>query len=289
MQTINQESGLSGQVDDADISGGRHGALKLQHIVDRLTTAGLEADDARTLMLLTIDGAMTASALAKRLGSSRASTYRVLGRLTETGYVMASSDHPTRFTAADFEEVLGNLIARQEARLDETRRLKEDLDDVVARLQKDRQGDQPDSLLRVLKGRAAIHLIADVMAKDASNSIRVVRTHGAGVLSGRVEAWLELPDVAAGRVRMEAIVRPGEAIPEPSDGRDVEIHRSEQAPAVALVIIDDRDAMMWVVRDPSGRIKADGDVAIWSNDASFAAAQVAWFQSMVRHSDVVVA
>lgn len=265
---------------------GKGTGVRFQDIADRLTAAGMGQDEARVFLHLSTQGGRPASAVARALGLSRAAVYRALARLAERDFVRSTNDHPARFEATPLEHVFDELLVLERARVEDLERLRGDLVAAASALGQTPTTPPPERILRVLRGRQDIYVIVELMIREAKESLYLVSTHGPGLSVGaRMGAWNHAMERVEGGLRVRCAVRPTQqsramlAESALRDGLEVREVVSGEGP-FQLLVADGRDTLLWVLHDPSDRLDAAKDAAMWSNDPAFAAAQLRLFEAL---------
>ncbi len=243
--------------------------LRLDDLADRLALAGLPAEDAKVFLHLVVNGGKAAGVLARELQLNRAATYRVLSRLGEQDLVRSAGGHPSVFTAAPIDEVLEDLVSKQQARVRDLERLRGHIIGSIEALRR-KAAPTPTSVLKVIRGRQEVLLIADLMMREAEESIHVSLSQPIWGAAGRSGAFASLA-----RRREEgvaaSVVGPADLAPEllAAAGARAPSHVA----SLNVIVVDRKDALLWVIIDPSTRLSAAGDQAMWTNEAAFGQCQ----------------
>ncbi len=247
-----------------------HQSLRIQDIADRLTLAGLAPEEARVYLHLVVRGPRAAGIMARELQLNRAAVYRVLGRLGEQDLVRSDGGHPTVFAPAPIEEVIDDLVARQQARVRDLQGLRGRIEGFIESLRR-ASDPTPTSVLKVIRGRQEILLITDLMTREATRSIHLAltdasawgtfeRSGGLANMARCAESGIQLTIVGPATLSAEQAQAAG-AI------------RARPGEHVNVLVADRRDALTWIVLDESQRLSAPGDQAMWTNHGDFAGGQ----------------
>lgn len=261
--------------------------IKVDDIVQRLAWAGLDEDGSRAYLHLAIHGTAPAGRVARELDWSRTNTYRILGRLADQGFVLPTSDRPTRFSAAPVSGVFDHLLAVERARLDDLERLRDETLASITRLQEKAGAPSAESLMRVVRGRRDIRLIGEVMARQAKRSVSIVTTSDTGGDAGqRLRAWRDLLQRTRDGVDIRVIVGGSDAVAAiGGTAIDGDVRVPADGPPMTMMIVDDREVLQWVVRDGTDRTDGAGDAAMWSNGEEFGRSQAEFFATLWAQVD----
>ncbi len=257
---------------DAPADAGPEPSLRIQDIADRLALAGLAPEDSRVYVHLVVHGPRAAGILARELRLNRPAVYRILARLGESDLVRADGGHPTLFTPAPIDHVLDDLVATQQARVRDLERLRGRIVASIESLRRDTQ-PAPTSILKVVRGRQDILLIADLMIREATKSLHVALTDPhAWAVCNRAGAMAHIMRRRNDGIEVVAVA-PGDATEGASLSGEGTVTKARSPELLNIIVADRSAALMWVVLDGSQRLAAPGDQAMWSNEGSFGEAQ----------------
>jgi sugar-specific transcriptional regulator TrmB len=81
-----------------------------EEITEILAQLGFNTSQARIYIILTKEGELTASTVAKKAQIDRAETYRTIARLHEKGFIKKTLGRPSRFRAIPMNELIPTLV-----------------------------------------------------------------------------------------------------------------------------------------------------------------------------------
>jgi sugar-specific transcriptional regulator TrmB len=269
---------------------GQRGSLlvKVQDIIDRLSVLGLDADEAAVYVHLSIMGPSKASDIAAALKMHRTETYRTLQNLVQRGFATATLSRPARFEAAAPERLFQEILAAQLARQESIQRAQTEISGALSSLRGATGQPLSKNTFKILQGRREIYAVLERMLREAHAEVKAVSTHAGALQMGDMAGLL---DVGAQRAREGLRLRAVLHIDDASRQRlaalqtpRMEFRHVEEARVARFAIADDRELLLWVVSDPSSRLAAAGDVALWTDAADFVGTQSLLFESLWREA-----
>lgn len=244
--------------------------LKVQDIIDRLTVLGLDEGEAAVYVHLSMMGPSKASDIAAALKLHRTEAYRTLQNLVQRGFASATLGRPSKFVAAPPEKLFNDILAAHEARSENIKKAQTEIAPALTTLRGEVGDIGSRNTFKMLQGRREIYGILERMVRDAAQEVKAISTHpGALTMADMAGLW----DVAMKRaqegMRLRAVLQttpqtrakivPMLGVP------TVAIRHLDTDHITRMVIVDERELLMWVVNDPSTRLSSEGDVAIWSD------------------------
>lgn len=239
---------------------------RVSDLAQRLAGLGLRPLEANAIVHLYLYGECKASELARAMRVSRLRSYETLRALQRRGLVVQTLARPARFRAGSPEALFDEL---QYASMESVRRIdsaKEDLLPAFTALRALPGHALSKNTFRILQGRPAIYRTRLRMIDRAGVSVGFVSTHpGHARLAMHSGLLPALDRKGSAGVRVRGVVRAGCITP--AANIDYGVARNRRV--VRFLVVDDREVLVWVVNDPSSRLGAKYDVAVWSDAADF--------------------
>jgi sugar-specific transcriptional regulator TrmB len=260
-------------------------AIDVRDIVERLSALGLDSHEATVYVHLTLAGPTKASAVAGALKLARPRAYRLLESLMRKGYAVATLERPARYQASPVGQVFDDLLASHRAREAALEKARREIEPVLATLRGE-PGTGKDlrrNTFRLLQGRDEVHRAGQRMVREASTLLRHLNTHpGAvsmaeqldlwGVVMERLEHGVEVRILLATTPETHDVLR--EFLGHPR----LSIRHVEPREAIArFLVADDRELLAAVHSDPTARLRAAEEVAVWTDATDFVSAHVVQF------------
>lgn len=263
--------------------------MKVQDIIDRLNVLGLDPDEAAVYVHLSIMGPSKASDVAAALKMHRTETYRTLQNLVQRGFATATLSRPAKFEAAAPERVFQDILAAQQARQESIQRAQSEISDALSSLRGGQGAPLTKNTFKVLQGRREIYAVAERMLREGRGEVKAVSTHPGAFAMADMAGLVDLAEQRAREgVRVRAVLRADPAHRQRLLGLQQEpglqVRHVEEPRVVRFIVADDRELLVWVVSDPSTRLAAAQDVAIWTDAADFVGTQSALFESLWREA-----
>jgi hypothetical protein len=261
--------------------------ISTAELSEALGLLGLSAAEASIYLYLTQAGPSKASDVAQGVRIRRPEAYRVLQGLVARGFVSASLSRPTRFDAAPAEKLFGQVYGAQEEAWERIARAQPRILEGLAALRVSAIPLSPKGTFRILQGRLEATRAAERMVQEARRGIDLLDLHPRGS-----SGLLDLPNLAdlTARRALDGIATrallsgpPGEtlAAARPRPARLV-LRYVPTDRRVRGAVVDGREVLFWMVHDPSKRVGAEGDVAVWSDAPDFVSAQAFLFEHAWR-------
>lgn len=239
----------------------------------------LAQSEASIYVHLCIAGPAKAGDLATALKLHRNEVYRNTARLLQRGLVEMTMERPARYAAIRPEQVFERELA---ARLASIQSLKDARTRVLDMLQslEPPEPSERRSVYKVIQGRQEIAAAQNHMLGHATRRVQWASTFPATVKLADVTGSLEtLAARAKQGVRLEAALRTGtagwRALRESVPG--AELRELDIESDIRLMIVDERELLMWVVNDPTEGVKSKDEVAIQTTAPGFVQAQGVFF------------
>jgi sugar-specific transcriptional regulator TrmB len=236
----------------------------MRHLAGLLRLAGLEGTEAEVyLHLLETQQWLGPTDIRDATGTSRQNATRILDELAQRGFVLTSVERPVRYYAVDPTQVFSHRKAHLERSLRDVEEARVLFAIATESLQK---AQRPPSRLfqRALQGRAETMLHVQRLVRDAKTSIRAIitRPNDAPRLGDVRELMSDLARRAEEGLRVEAILSDPEGALPPTSAK---VAGRTTPVRVLAFIIDDEQALLWIVHDPAESPYAAGDVALHTN------------------------
>jgi len=254
----------------------------MDDLYERLAEVGLDGAAGRIYVHLHTTGGAKAGEIARDLSLGRGETYRILKDLVDREIVTSTLDRPIRFLAIPPERLFEGLLGRARERLSTIERTRDEITDVLARLESQAETAQGGRSFRMIHGRPAAAAAWERLVRSARSSVLVVSVDptgwrmvdafgGSGLVAGAADSG----------ARVMVLTSPG---PEGKDPRDprVDCRIVEAHTSVNGLVVDDREVLVWAMIDPSRRLNAEGDIVLWSDSPDFVRAQAALFSALAR-------
>lgn len=277
------ESALAlGPADARSASSHAARSLSVGEIADRLIQFGLERSEADTFVHLVRAGPSKASAVAAGLGMQRTVAYRVLQRLVDKGYVSASLSRPVLYEAVAVSVVFERVLAGYRHRMDGVRLVQEELTRAFSMLKRSPAAPAARPAFRIVQGRPEVHELVLEMIQAARLRMWCVSTSEAGLAVAEAAGVCgALEERAVAGLDVRAMFRVPHAdrarLCDARWAQDGTLRHVEETRPMQFVIVDD-SLVLWAVRDPSTRLNASGDVAVWTDSVDLVAAHAVLFE-----------
>lgn len=243
--------------------------MKVEEIVDRLSLLGLEEDEAAVYLHLARTGASKASEVAEAVKLHRTDAYRTLDALVQRGFVQATVERPTRYEARPVDAVFADVRLAEQARLENILRIQSEVTSAIRAMGASAEKATAKKATRTIQGRTEALRALDRLLGQAGTSFTFVSTSPLAVqLAQATGLWEAARRRADGGLQVRALLADDERVRSalarvaPSS-IDVRHASTERVAQVALA--DDREVLLWVSHDPSSRLLASDDVALWTN------------------------
>lgn len=254
--------------------------MKISDLTDRLTQFGLTHHEAVIYFHLEKLGAATAAAVATTAGVRREKSYELLRRLMDCGLAHATLERPQRFVAAPLPEAMERLMAVQQNKVHALENTRQEL----LRSWPQAFHDGPVSADRFTLHQDATQVVARLnrMVASATREILVAvpkrrwtqlrRWNVAGAVMDRAAKGIE--------VRLLFPWQGDEAAWEDGTPEHVKIREGAQSPYHQIIIVDGREAGIFVSLGNQGGLGASDETLLWINAPDFVMSQTATFDLM---------
>lgn len=267
--------------------------MKLSELVTNLQALGLDEDEALVYVRLVQAGPSKASQLSPYVDVSRSKLYRLLDGLSQRGFVTKSIEQPTIYTPEDPEEVfelVDQHLQRKRSRLASVR---ERCHDPLQRIRAEPPPDQPQHWERI-EGTASVYQKVHDLAMEAERSFWDVSNHET-TTAQRVpvvdEAWRVVTDQAQQkdldvRLLFDLGDQPASIVPEATQRADhVKIRGFQADRTIHYLVVDEREALVWVRPTSLGSMQSREDVALWTNAPGIVYARMLLFERLWPEGD----
>ena len=141
-----------------------------------LTNLGFDPVDAQVYLFLAKQGLQKASTITRTLTLTKQQIYPSLKRLQHRGIVISTFEHPARFTAIPFEQVLDLFI---KSRIEEAQSIQQRKKEILSSWQSCRT-QQPDetSKFAVIAGQKNVYARIRQIMQQATRTSRLFRQCG---------------------------------------------------------------------------------------------------------------
>lgn len=253
--------------------------LDRDRLAERMTEMGLDRTSAAVYLELLRLSPSKASHVATALDINRSKAYRVLDDLQSRGFVSETLETPTRYRASDPDTVFDRLLGQERRRLDRVDRVREELLDTLEDLHDPPVVEPPGNTWRVVHGRMEIfERTVEMIERTTEELVGLSTTRWLPPGYSQTERLRNLlvekardgVDVRViHRVDPEELAAHREILEVPN----LEIRHVEPTGFCRFFIADRREILTWMVSDPSPRLAAEGDVAIWADTADYVEGQ----------------
>lgn len=259
-------------------------AVDVQGIVERLSALGLDTDEATVYVHLTLAGPTKASAVAGALRYARPRAYRLLEALMQSGYVVATLERPARYQASPVDKVFDDLLAANRAREATLEKARREIQPVLATLRGEpgTGRDLRPNTFRLLQGRDEVHRAGQKMVRDAKTRLRHLNTHpGAVRMADQLDLWAvvmeRLEHGVEVRILLATTPETRAMLREFTHPRLAIRHVPPGDTIARFLVADDRELLAAVISEPTARLRAEQEVAVWTDAADFVSAHVVQF------------
>lgn len=254
-------------------------------LAERLAVLGLEPREARLYLHLCARGPVPAGEAAAQLGLKRTETYRALESLVERGFAVAQLGRPVLYEATPPETVFAQVAERHERERAQVEAARESLLRALAETRARDASQEGRYAFRILQGRRAIlHATATMLHGMRVGQSMVSTYFGPANATAQNQAYRETLRRAAEGLPMRFLLReqPGmeDAMRPLAAGPQVRIRHFQPAHPLRMTIVDAREVLVWLVNDPSPRLDARNDVAMWTNAPDFVKAQTTLYEAL---------
>ena len=144
-------------------------------VLKTLTTLGLTRLEAKVYLYLSKRGPQKAGDTAKALKLAKQQLYPTLKRLRKKGIVTSTLEHPARFSALAFDQVLDLFV---KVKMDEVQRVQLNKDDLILDWKNISIGEKADATPRfaVIEGRNYVYSRIQQMIKDTHKQLLIIAT-----------------------------------------------------------------------------------------------------------------
>lgn len=251
--------------------------MHVSEILDRLVLLGLDEQEAHAYLHLSRAGPAKAADVALALKLGRTETYRTLTSLVQRNFAHITLGRPALYVARSLDDIVSDVRVAEQARLDNVLRIQREIVDAMSRLESTADAAATRNPFRLVQGRREAYRTLERMLMAAQRSIDAVATHAASIPLGEASGLLDLATRrAAEGVRVRGVLHV-------ADGMRGRLQQATDAGArfrhdaaersMRFVIVDGRELLLWLVSDPSARLVAEADVAVWSSAPDFVATQ----------------
>ncbi len=238
-------------------------AIKQEHM-QKIQDYGLTEYEARAyLALLELSGG-TAREVASLSRVPRTKIYQVLDDLHSKRLAEVIPERPKKYLAVPFEEYLARFESEYKDKLDKIAK-----DRVLAREELVPSGGRETTTtgtFQVFKGRKNVTTKVEEMLGDAETEVFHVGTSAAAKRFQYHSPILEDLEEAGVALRLMFPVENNEsALKELSESCEVRVRPSEGHGA-AILVVDDRVALVWHPVPDDGHVFQGDDMAMWTDD-----------------------
>lgn len=219
--------------------------MDVTELKERLGEAGLQPMEADVFVHLLSHGPAGAGQVATGLGRARSEVYRVLERMAGAGLVVASLARPTTYSATPPERMFRLLLLQQQEALERVRRVGEQMMPVMAALGRGAAPGATDASVRIVQGRERIlQNLGHAATRSARTLDLYLNAPDASAGWSRQGLWQLVEDRARNGTGARALLHPkAEA---PAGALPAWVRRAAAAPSGEFVLVDGREAHVWV-------------------------------------------
>lgn len=236
-------------------------------LVEHLTELGVGPLEAEVYLAVLRNGPSQAGAIISLTGESRGTVYRVLGELVERGYLRKSLSKPARYRAAEPDELFAAALREVDRDREYIEMLQDRLAGPLGQLAESHaQPVEPDWTM--LEGRTAIYERLAEVFDGAEASISVLTNHAISYqpIPAVEKAWRPALERAEEGVTLRELAhRPQplrDALDAVGDATPVTVQPFEADETLHFVLVDDAEAIYWVVPSDTEGIHQRDDTAV---------------------------
>ncbi|MEM0030225.1 MAG: helix-turn-helix domain-containing protein [Candidatus Nitrosocaldus sp.] len=248
----------------------------IERIIRVLLDLGLTLNEAKVYVYLAKTGYRKAIEIAENIGIPRTETYQILNRLQSKGLVIATMEHPVRYAAVEFDDLLKTMINVSMERLKEFDRRREEILQVWSNLPEFAKNPCDDKdKFQILEGRENIYTRISSMVADAGelimvcNEVNALRLYNYGIMDA-IAKCSNVKIVSDVSTSMASVFM---------DVGLSNVRRVENK--FPLIVIKDRKEMVYVLRE---RNKND-TAALWTDSTALIESMVAFFSLLWKDAD----
>lgn len=149
--------------------------LSEKDITKFLRVLGLSKREIQVYIFLSKSGIQSTSYVAKKLKMERVQAYRTFKKLQEKGFIEATLERPTRFTAVSFETLLDSFINSKKSEVVRLTKQKENLLSTWQAMSKP-ESTYPVSKFSVVTGKKKIHTKMKSMIEESTKEVLILTT-----------------------------------------------------------------------------------------------------------------
>jgi sugar-specific transcriptional regulator TrmB/CBS domain-containing protein len=149
--------------------------LSEKDITKFLHVLGLSKREIQVYIFLSKSGIQSTSYVAKKLKMERVQAYRTFKKLQEKGFIEATLERPTRFTAVSFETLLDSFINSKKSEVVRLTKQKEKLLSTWQAMSKP-ESTYPVSKFSVVTGKKKIHTKMKSMIEESTKEVLILTT-----------------------------------------------------------------------------------------------------------------
>jgi len=270
------------------------GSLSQEQVLKTLVGLGLTRLDSQVYIYLAKRGPQKGQDLSKGLKVQKQQLYRSLKNLQSKGIVNATLEHPARFSAVSFDNVVDIFV---KAKMAEAQRIQENKNEILANWQAIAIGETPEATAKfnLIEGRGPIYAKILQMMRDAQNQLSTIST-----VTGLLRAdQFGLFDAGITRqiqpsLKFRAITELSEKNLGIAKNFLKEISHSKinfegRTPDLSvnlpqLVIRDEEEILFFITPKTSAQAAEQEDVCLWTNCKSLVQAFTPVFEDFWRNS-----
>ncbi|MCS6767183.1 MAG: helix-turn-helix domain-containing protein [Candidatus Nitrosocaldus sp.] len=248
----------------------------IERIIKVLLDLGLTLNEAKVYVYLAKTGYRKAIEIAENIGIPRTETYQILNRLQSKGLVIATMEHPVRYAAVEFDDLLKTMINVSMERLREFDRRREEILQVWNNLPEFAKNSCEDKdRFQILEGRENIYAKISSMVADAEellmvcNEVDALRLYNYGIMDAIAKC---------SNVKVISSVSPSVA----SVFMDVGLGNVKRVEnKLQLMVIKDRKEMVHLLREKNKNDTA----ALWTDSSTLVESMVSFFSLLWKEAD----
>ncbi len=248
----------------------------VERIIRVLLDLGFTLNEAKVYVYLAKTGYRKAIEIAENIGIPRTETYQILNRLQSKGVVIATMEHPVRYAAVEFGDLLKNMINVSMERLKEFDRRRGEILEVWSNIPEFAKNTCDDKdRFQILEGRENIYTRISSMVADANelliicNEVDALRLYNYGIMDA-IAKCSNVKVISSISTNMASVFM------------DVGLSNVRMVEKrFPLMVIKDRKEMVYVLRDRNRNDMA----ALWTDSTALIESIAALFSLLWKDAD----
>jgi sugar-specific transcriptional regulator TrmB len=257
--------------------------MEWKDLLTAMSRFGFAEREAKLYLLLLSQGRATARELTRESQVDRVLTYRTLDAMRARGLVQVTAERPRRYVPIPPRVLFERSLVERRLALDEDAALARELSERLPELTTALSEGAPR--FQVITGAPAIYPYLREMVRRAERELLVMITSKGLKESAQLGLYSQLPSFGrrGGHFRLLVELDPRIAnLLHRFAGarrryRNAEV-RSMSPQRARLTIVDEREALVFLVPDPG--VPGVEEIAVWTDTPDFVKAQLAYFRTL---------